>query len=300
MTLLNPTPGRPAGDRSQAWKYAFRHLLVFIVIMAAWEAFVQAGGVDALILPAPSTIAAAFYKIAISSGLIWSHFGLTMWEALMGFVIGSVIGVGLAIAAALWEPFRRYVSPYVNALQVTPRIALAPLVIAWLGFGLSPKIAIAALVCFFPPFINTLTGLLDVDQDKLEMFRSLRARRKQIFFELMLPEALPIIMAGLKTAMSFALIGAIVAEFVSASAGMGILMQRFTFALNMSASFAVLFCLMLMGLLLFWVMEIADNRLVFWRHDARLAQISRKQAAKFARFMPARKTTPAAQPAPAE
>ncbi|MDF2813520.1 MAG: binding-protein-dependent transport system inner rane component, partial [Microvirga sp.] len=120
--------------------------------------------------------------------------------------------------------------------------------------------------------------LLNVDEDASEMFRSLGAKKRQIFFSLMLPNAMPIIMAGLKTAISLALIGAIVGEFISASEGMGVLMQRYTFALNMASSFAVLVILTAMGYVLFLLMEWADNWLVYWRHDARMTAISRKKA----------------------
>lgn len=254
-----------------------RHIALLVSLMLVWEALVAINWIDPLVLPSPSSIVAATWDIAISSGLVWSHFGITLYEAVVGFILGSIFGVSLAIAAALSTPFRRYISPYIVALQVTPRIALAPVIIAWLGFGTTPMIGIAALVCFFPPFVNTLTGLLDVDSDVLEMFRSLRASKRQIFLKAMLPNAMPMIMAGLKTAVSMALIGAIVGEFISASQGLGVLMQRFTFALNMSASFAALLLLTLMGLILFAITEWADNKIVYWRHDERLNEISKRK-----------------------
>lgn len=256
------------------------HLLILAVVLGIWELSSRMGWVDSLILPAPTAIAASFWQIAVVDRLMWWHFGVTLYESLVGFVIGSTIGIALAIAAALWEPFRRYSAPYIIGLQVTPRIALAPIVIAWLGFGTLPNIGIAALLCFFPPFLNTLTGLTAVDRDCLEMFRSLQAKKHQVFTQLMLPSAMPVIMAGLKTGMTMALIGAIVGEFISASEGMGVLMQRFTFALNMSGTFAVLLALTLMGLLLFALMEWLDNRIVFWRHDSRMLEITRRLNAK--------------------
>ena len=258
-----------------------RHLALFLFIVAVWELMSAYNVVDQLILPRPSDIAVALFNMIFTQGTVWYHLLVTLWESLAGFVVGSAIGIALAIAAALNESFRRYISPYIIALQVTPRIALAPLVIAWLGFGITPKIGIAALICFFPPFINTLTGLLNVDEDAAEMFRSLGAKKRQIFWSLMLPNAMPIIMAGLKTAISLALIGAIVGEFISASEGMGVLMQRYTFALNMASSFAIIVILTVMGYLLFITMEAIDNRLVFWRHDARMVAISKKRAQSF-------------------
>jgi NitT/TauT family transport system permease protein len=271
-------------SRTRAGRLAI-HLAILAAVLSLWELTGAFGLVDPLILPRPSAIMAAFWNIAVVQRLVWWHFMITLYEALAGFLIGSAVGIALAIAAALWPTFRRYISPYVVGLQVTPRIALAPIVIAWLGFGLSPKIGIAALICFFPPFINTLTGLLEVDDEALEMFHSLQAKKHQIFWQLMLPSAMPIIMAGLKTAISLALIGAIVGEFISASEGMGILMQRFTFSLNMAASFAALLMLTLMGLLLFSAMELLDNRLIYWRHDARIAAVSRKKAARWQRAL---------------
>ncbi|MCZ4262111.1 ABC transporter permease [Limimaricola sp. G21655-S1] len=270
--------------RSWLWRvnptHAAGHAGLLVGLLVLWETGSRTGLLDPLILPAPTAILAALWQIAVVDRLLWGHFGITLYEAMAGFVIGSAIGIALAIGAALWEPFRRYSAPYVVGLQVTPRIALAPIVIAWLGFGTTPNVAIAALLCFFPPFLNTMTGLLDVDRDLQEMFRSLRASKRQVFTQLMLPTALPYMMAGLKTAMTMALIGAIVGEFISASEGLGVLMHRFTFQLNMAATFAVLVALTLMGLLLFALMEWVDNRIVFWRHDERMQEISRKRAAR--------------------
>lgn len=258
-----------------------RHIALFLIIVTIWELLSAYNVVDQLILPRPSEIAMSLVNMIFYQGNVWWHFFVTLWESLAGFVIGSAIGIALAVAAALNESFRRYISPYIVAIQVTPRIALAPLVIAWLGFGITPKIGIAALICFFPPFINTLTGLLNVDEDAAEMFRSLGAKKRQIFWSLMLPNAMPIIMAGLKTAISLALIGAIVGEFISASEGMGVLMQRYTFALNMASSFAILVILTVMGYLLFIAMEAIDNWLVFWRHDARMVALSDRKRRSF-------------------
>jgi NitT/TauT family transport system permease protein len=255
-----------------------KHLALFLSIIAIWELVSATEIVDPLILPRPSSILISLYDMLFQAGNAWYHMGITLWEALVGFLIGSVVGIALAVAAGLNETFRRYISPYVIVLQVIPRIALAPMIIAWLGFGTSPKIAIGALICFFPPFINTLTGLLNTDEDANEMFRSLGANKRQIFFSLMLPNAMPIIMAGLKAAISLALIGAIVGEFISAGEGMGVLMQRYSFALNMSASFAVLVVLTIMGYLLFAIMEEIDHRLIYWRNDARMAAVSRRRA----------------------
>ncbi|MGH6923197.1 MAG: ABC transporter permease [Propylenella sp.] len=255
------------------------HLVIFAIVIGTWELLGVYGRLNDLILPAPSKIAYAFFNLYFVTGKIWWHFFVTMFEALAGFAIGVSVGIALAIVAGLNAAFRRYIAPYVVVVQVTPLIAVAPLMIAWFGFGWNSKIAIAALVCFFAPFLNTLTGLLNVDPESEEMFRSLGASKRQVFWKLMLPSSVPIIMAGLKTAIALALIGAVVGEFISASEGVGILMQRASYALNIAESIAVLLSMALMGLILYTVMELLDDRIVFWRRDGRMVAVSRRRAA---------------------
>lgn len=257
------------------------HLLILAALLSLWEIASRVGLLDELTSPRPSAIAQSIFRIYVEQGNIYWHFYVTFVEAMAGFLIGATAGVALAILAGINEPFRRYIQPYILVPQVTPRVALTPILIAWLGFGWSPKIAIAALICFFPPFVNTVTGMLNVDEDAREMFRSMGASKNQIFWKLQLPSAVPIIMAGLKTAMSLALAGAIVGEFLSAHQGMAVLIQRYTGQLNMPSSFAVLLSLTAMGFVLFKLAEFADSRIVFWRHDDRLAAVGRKRAAKW-------------------
>lgn len=286
-----PRPGR--GGSTLA--VAAQHLLVFAVVIGVWELSVQNEWVSRLILPSPIAVAAAWWNLTIVKGLIWNHFFVTLTEVLVGFLLGAAFGCGVAILGAMAHTFRRLVSPYMVALQVTPRIAIAPIIVAWLGFNMEPKIAIAAIICFFPIFINTLTGLLQVDEDSLEMFRSLRASRWQVFVHLQLPDALPIIMAGFKTGISLALIGAIVGEFVSASLGMGVLLQRFSFQLLLPEAFACLIMLTAMGLLLYGVASYADRRVIYWQHDHRMARVSNKTKLRHAHILLPAQSAKAAQ-----
>lgn len=244
-------------------------VIVLVVLLGAWEAASRAGVISRLVLPAPSAIADAFIEL-FAEGLVWRHLWATLYETLVGFLVGAGLAFVTAVLSSFWIPFRRTVSPYMVVLQVTPRVALAPIFITWFGFGYAPKIVMAATICFFPVFINTLTGLLTVDEEALEMFRSMRASKRQIFTQLTLPTALPVTFAGLKTGMTLALIGAIVAEFVGTSQGLGLLIDRFNFRLAMESAFAVLLLLALLGLLLYGVMEFLDRRIVFWTHDERL------------------------------
>ncbi len=264
------------------WSGYLQHLLVFVVFVSVWEIAVQNEWVSKLILPSPLAVAVSWWDLALVKGLVWKHFFVTLWEVLAGFLIGATFGCGVATLSAMMATFRRLVSPYMVALQVTPRIAIAPIVVAWLGFNTEPKIAIAAIICFFPIFINTLTGLMQADEERLEMFRSLRASKWQIFRHLQLPAAGPVIMAGFKTGISLALIGAIVGEFVSASVGMGVLIQKFSFQLLLPEAFACLLMLTAMGLLLYGIATLADRYVVYWQHDALMTRISKRMRTRYA------------------
>jgi NitT/TauT family transport system permease protein len=195
-------------------------------------------------------------------------------------VLGAVLGLALAIPAGLSPTMRQMLNPYAVALQVTPRIAIAPLIIAWAGFGYSSKIWIAAIIAFFPVYVNALTGIITVDEDAREMFRSLGASRWQAFVYLMVPGSLPVMFAGLKTAAGLSLVGAVVGEFISAERGLGVLVQQFSSQLAISDAFAVILMLMLLGLLLYAVMEWLERTTVFWLHDNRLVARSRRRAAR--------------------
>lgn len=268
------------------WKRLAMHLLVFAIIVGSWEVAGVFNQLNDLLLPAPSVIIAKFINMWLptwlgGTGRIYYHFFLTMYEATAGFFIGVSIGTSLAVTAAIFPTFRRYIAPYAVVFNVTPGIAVAPLIIAWFGFGVSSKIALATLVCFFAPFINTLTGLLHVDEEASELFRSMRANRQQYFMKLQLPSSLPLFIAGLKLALTGALLGAIVAEFFSATAGVGILMQRFAFKLDIGSALATLLSMSLMGLFFFTIMEILDYRVLFWRRDSRMQAVSKKRKARF-------------------
>lgn len=145
-------------------------------------------------------------------------------------------------------------------------IAVAPILIAALGFGFTSKIVVAALIAFFPIFVNTLTGLGAPDPDAEELFRSLRATRRKTFTNLLLPSAAPFIFAGLRVGLTLALVGAVVAEFISSTRGLGLLVSRFSSQLNMDDAFAVIVVLTAIGLLLFGAISLADRWIVFWRH----------------------------------
>ena len=254
------------------------HLVLFAALIALWEMCVAMGVITSIIIPRPSAIWSAIVDLYVTKGTIYHHFFITLTEAVVGFLIGASIAVGLAVLSSLSETFKRYVTPYAIALNVTPGIALTPVIIAWFGYGMGSKIALAAVLCFFPIFVNTLTGLLQVDEDREELFKSMGADNYQLFKKLRVPAALPLMFAGLKIGLTTALIGAVVAEFTQATDGVGVLMSRFSFQLNMAASLATLLSMTIIGLLLFYTMEFLDDRIVFWRRETRRAAASRARA----------------------
>lgn len=253
------------------------HLVLLALLVATWEVAARLGIINAFLMPPPSKVSVAIWRLYVAEGTIWYPFMITLTEVLAGFAIGAGIGISLAVASALSVRFRRYLAPYAIALNVTPGLALAPIVVAWFGLGIGSKIALAAIISFFPIFVNTLAGLTAIDRDRSDVFHVLRATPMQIFWKLRVPVALPIAMAGLKIGMTTALVGAIVAEFTQASVGIGVLMNRFAFQLDMASSIAALMSMSVMGLLLFGLVELADRLLVFWRHDDRMTAVSRKR-----------------------
>jgi len=284
MSEIVVQQGSVSGARG--WRGFLRQLPLqlgaFAAVIFIWWLAADQEWVSPRILPGPGEVVSAFWQLA-TTGILIDNLGVTVYEVLAGFVLGSLGGFLIAVGAALYGPFRQVVTPYMVALQVTPRVAIAPLLFIWLGFGALPKIVLAATICFFPVFINTLTGLTIIDEDEKELFRSLRASKSQEFFRLQLPSAMPVTFAGLKTAISLALIGAIVGEFVSAEEGLGLLIQRFSFQLNTPSAYAVLFTLTVLGLLLYGLMELLDRYIVFWNRNERMLKRTRRMEARYRR-----------------
>ena len=232
-------------------------------LLGIWEASTRLLHVPAFILPPPSAVGVGLYR-GIASGLYVEHIWITMLETALGFLYGSAAGFLLGTAVAMSRRFEYYLYPIIVMFQAMPKVALAPLIIVWFGLDLTSKVINASLVCFFPLMVNTIVGLRAADADRVSLMRSLAASNMQIFWMLRLPGALPSIFAGLEIAMIFALIGAIVAEFVGAQAGLGMLIQSMNFSMDVAGQFSVLFILSLIGLTLNTIVNIVRRRVVFW------------------------------------
>lgn len=249
------------------------HAIIFFGLLLIWEWGARAGMLDPLFFPKPTDIIASFFRIYITQGNVWFHLYASLALVFAGFIAGSVLGIVLGSLVGFIAPVRRFIKPYIIVLEATPRIAVAPLLIALLGFGASSKIAIIMLVCFFAPFINTLSSVVNVNEDKLELFQSMGATQFQIFKKLVLPEAVPVIMAGERLALTAALSGVLVAEFIQRDKGIGSLILTYTRNLNMASAFACIFTLTIIGFLVFRGMEWLDNRIAFWNHDSGMTRV---------------------------
>ena len=219
-----------------------------------------------ILLSKPSEIFPAFFE-AIQTSFVYWHFWVTLQETAIGFVIGAGGGFLLGTFVALLLTFRKAFYPVIVLFQSTPRVALAPVFLAWFGFGILPKVALAATICFFPVLINTITGLTVIDENAGLLMRSLRATRWQTFRHLRLPSSAPTVFAGLKAALTFALIGAIVGELSGTNEGAGHLIEKAAFQFRSDDVFAYLLMLSLMGLALFLLAGGLERRLLFWHVD---------------------------------
>lgn len=238
-------------------------VLFFCVTMGAWEGLTRAMNVPSYVLPPPSDIVAALYR-GLSSGLYLRHLMFTLQATLAGFFIGSVVGIALGAFIATFRYAEMLVYPYVIMFKSMPKVALAPLFTVWFGLGITSKIISASILVFFPLMVNTIAGLRSADEDRINLMKSMGASRYQIFRYLRLPSALPYIMAGLELAVVLALIGAIVAEFVGARAGLGTLIQIMNANMDGPGQFSVLILLSAIGLLMNLIVRKARKLVLFW------------------------------------
>jgi NitT/TauT family transport system permease protein len=235
-----------------------------LAIMAFWQ-LLSTTVVDPLVLPPPSDVAVAFVGL-LDENYLWEAVGVTVWEMLAGFVIGTSIGIFMGTLIGLNVYARRALYPLAVAFQATPQVALAPLFIVWFGFGLTPRILFAATTCVFPVLVGVVVGLGSAEPDSRTLLRSFGASRWQTYRKLLVPASLPVVFAGIRIAAPLALIGALVGEFIGGTGGMGVLLTQFNFQLQMDNAFAVVVMLALIGLFNYGVVELVDRRVVYWAH----------------------------------
>jgi NitT/TauT family transport system permease protein len=256
----------PRDVETGQWKYRVGALALALVFFGLWELLPRLGLVSEIILPRFSDTMIALYTLVLQP-FFPKHLRITLYEIFMGFTIGTFIGLTIGITLGVWEGLRKLTYPFVVAFQAIPKIVLAPLFIAWFGYGTSSKVVMAVAIGFFPVLINTMVGIENVPGNMKELMRSLRATRWQSFRKAELPAASPLIFAGIKTALTFALIGAIVGEFVAASEGLGYLLDTYNFALRIDRVFSLIIILSAIGAIFYFALEWLDRRLITWRED---------------------------------
>ncbi|MFB3167304.1 ABC transporter permease [Neobacillus sp. 179-C4.2 HS] len=237
--------------------------LLFILILLLWE--MLAKQMSELVLPAPSVVVTTLIE-GLTSGYYTPHILRTSLEIVIGLFLGSLLGILTGILMGEVEFIRKLLFPYVIASQAVPKLALAPLFILWFGFGMTSKVVITALICFFPLMENTVTAIQYTDPKKVELFRVLGANRWQTLFKLKIPAGLPSIMAGFRVAVVLAVVGAVVGEFIGGSEGLGALIIASQGMMDTPLMFSVLILITILGTVLYQLIYFIERHLFKYRN----------------------------------
>ena len=230
-------------------------------VLLIWELAVRVSGVPVYLVPAPSDIASA---IATEVGPLASAAGVTVFEAVSGLILGAAAGLSLAMVITFWRHMEQGVMSIALLVKSTPIIAVAPILTIWMGFGAGPKVVVTALLTFFPVLINAVEGFRSVDQEMLDWARSIDAPRREVFVQLRWPSARPFLFAALKVVAPLSLIGAVVAEWVGASSGLGRHMWVAYTNLDMPSLFAAVIALAALSGTIYWLTDLAERKGVPW------------------------------------
>jgi NitT/TauT family transport system permease protein len=219
-------------------------------------------GIPPLLLPGPITV---LQSAMANEDVLLQATAYTMLEVLLATIIATTAGFATAVLIAMVPALRRMIFPYILMTQVVPKVALAPILIAWFGIGMQSRLVLAFLIAYFPMVINSLTGILGTGELSLQYARSLAASELQVLSKVRLPAALPAIMGGVKITAGVAVIGIIVGEFVASDEGLGKIIIESLASLDTSLTVAATLAVGCLGLLLLAVLEVIDNRVVYWR-----------------------------------
>jgi NitT/TauT family transport system permease protein len=232
-----------------------------LLLIALWTFVCVYGNLPTVVLPTPDKVLNAFiarFDLIVSEGWV------TLKETLYGFILALVVGIPMAVAVANSRAMNLMFYPLLIGLQSVPKVALAPIILVWLGTGMESKLAIVWLVAFFPIIVDTVAGLRSTPRELLELARSLRASPMQVFLKVQLPAALPFIFTGAKVAITLAVIGAVIGEFVGSSEGLGFLLLSATSQLDSPLAFAALFALSFLGMFVYLLVELAERLAAPW------------------------------------
>jgi len=242
-------------------------LVTLFVVLGLWLTYLDLFDVPDYILPTPMAVLETLYA-AFTEGFIYPHLLFTLKSMVIGYFFGCLAGLTLGSLVAESRTFERFVYPYVILIQSMPKVALAPLIIVWFGFGIESKIAMVVLICFFPVFINTIAGIRQADQALIDVLRACSASRARIFFHVKVPAAGSTIFAGLQIAVVLGLIGAVVAEFVASRKGLGTMLQSAAVDVDTALMLTGVFTLALIGLCGNLTIRFLHRKIIFWERHA--------------------------------
>jgi NitT/TauT family transport system permease protein len=262
------SPGHLVSVRRLGWRL-FTAVGPFLALFAIWELCVRLGWVPAFILPAPSVVTLRVVEDLQQPG-IRLDFTYTLTEVLAGFALAAVIGVVLGALIALVSLIDQMLSPLIVALQSIPKVAVAPVLIIWFGFGIESKIILVALIAFFPILVNAVAGFRSTDTRQLLLMNAMRATALQVFLKVRVFNAIPYLMAGMQIAIVLSVIGAVLGEFLGASRGLGSQILQRQGAMDMVGVFSMLVLLSVMGMALTAGMRATARRLAFWSQHEEL------------------------------
>ncbi len=236
---------------------------VFVLTMVILELALLLSKTPDYLIPTPSSVFREFIA-ELMAGRIIRHAAITFSEALLGFFLSFMIGAGLATIVDRARVLSDVIQPFTTAFQATPKVALAPIIILWFGFGMASKIALVVLISFFLVFVATLSGLRSLGTPLLELMRSYGATEWQIFWKVKLPNALPFIFTGAETALLYSLTGAVMGEFLGSKEGLGYLIQLWSTQMRTASSFAAILMLVIIALVTHVTLVSVRNRVLFW------------------------------------
>lgn len=238
--------------------------LTVIGFFLGWEIIAKIFNIPKYLLPAPIEV---LLTIKNNFGFLLYHSAFTTAEIISGFLLGFGIAFGLTVLSHYSKYVNDVIHPILVVLEVVPKIALAPLFLIWLGYGLAPKIIITALVCLFPIAVNFKKGIDSVDQQFIDILRSNGATKTQILAKIMLPSSLPFLFSGLKIGMALAVVGAIVGEYVGSIKGIGYLLEYYATMIDTPRLFAALFMIVAIGLALYLLIAMLEKKIIFWQKE---------------------------------
>ncbi|WP_339323135.1 ABC transporter permease [Paenibacillus sp. FSL W8-0194] len=244
------------------WNSVWPPFVAVLFFLVAWELSTSLFHIEKWILPSPVDIAK---ETAVGAGDLWGHVGATVRLTLEGFIIGTAVGMIIALILHLVPFLKSALYPLLILSQNIPTIALAPLLMIWFGFGLLPKLIVITLVCFFPVAVATMGGLKQTDRVMLNYMRMIGANKRQIFAKLELPHALPAIFSGVKIAATYSVMGAVIAEWIGADKGIGYYMMLQKSGYRTDRMFVAIMIIVALSLLLFGIIALLEKWLVRWK-----------------------------------